>query len=149
MPNSSMAGPGKKPWENEPRAAQDAVPPPLERDRSASSCERGTGKESSSTRHRDGTPVVVASHWAAELNEADELVAVLEVNNDITETRKAKEALKLSEQRYKALTELIPQLVWTSLPDGRIDYASPRWLEYTGFTDEQFQGDGWAGLPAP
>jgi len=98
---------------------------------------------------RDGTPVVVASQWVAQMNEADELVAVLEVNRDITEKSNAKEALKLSEERYKALTELIPQLVWTSLPDGRIDYASPRWLEYTGFADDQFQGESWSACLHP
>ncbi len=98
---------------------------------------------------RDGTPVVVASHWVAQLDETDQLETVLEVNNDITEKRKAKEALKFSEERYKALTELIPQLVWTSLPDGQIDYASPRWLDYTGFTDDQAQGDGWSACLHP
>ena len=72
-----------------------------------------------------------------------------EVNRDITEKSKAKEALKLSEERYRALTELIPQLVWSSLPDGRIDYASPRWLEYTGFTHEQSQGESWSACLHP
>ena len=76
-------------------------------------------------------------------------MAVLEVNKDITDKRRAPEYLKVSEERYKRLIELIPQLVWTSLPDGRIDYVSPRWLEYTGFVDGQFEGDGWSACLHP
>jgi PAS domain S-box-containing protein len=39
--------------------------------------------------------------------------------------------------------DTIPGLVWTALPDGRIDFLNQRWLEYTGLTLEQASGWGW------
>jgi two-component system, LuxR family, sensor kinase FixL len=49
---------------------------------------------------RDGTQVVVASRWALQLDERGKPIAVLETNNDITERKRAEEAL------HKAQTEL-------------------------------------------
>jgi PAS domain S-box-containing protein len=51
----------------------------------------------------------------------------------VLEQREAAErALRQSEARYRNLAEALPQLVWTCLPDGRCDYLSRQWLEYTG-----------------
>src|SRR5262245_47212228 len=33
-----------------------------------------------------------------------------------------------------ALTDLVPCVVWTSRPDGWIDYANPFWVRFTGLT---------------
>ena len=49
---------------------------------------------------RDGTQVVVASRWALQLDERGKPVGVLETNNDITERKRAEEAL------HKAQAEL-------------------------------------------
>ena len=35
-------------------------------------------------------------------------------------------------RRYRFLAKAIPQIVWTAMPDGRIDSFNPRWEEYTG-----------------
>ena len=42
---------------------------------------------------RDGTQVVVASRWALQFDESKNPIAVLETNNDITERKRAEEAL--------------------------------------------------------
>src|SRR5262245_19643047 len=48
---------------------------------------------------------------------------------------------------HAALTDLVPCVVWTSRPDGWVDYANPFWLRYTGLTLEETYGWGWtAGL---
>jgi PAS domain S-box-containing protein len=55
---------------------------------------------------------------------------------DVTERREQEEALRASEARYRALTELAPQLVYTARPDGSIDYYNQAWFDYTGMTPE-------------
>jgi len=52
-------------------------------------------------------------------------------------------ALADSEQRYRMLAEALPQLVWTSLPTGHIDFLSRQWLEYTGLPASDQLGLGW------
>jgi PAS domain S-box-containing protein len=46
---------------------------------------------------RDGTQVVVASRWALQLDEMKNSIAVLETNNDITERKRAEEALHVAQ----------------------------------------------------
>jgi PAS domain S-box-containing protein len=58
------------------------------------------------------------------------------VGTDIT-------ARKRAEEEIHALVDAIPQQVWTMRPDGYIDYYNQRWLDYTGLSTEQAQGDGW------
>jgi PAS domain S-box-containing protein len=53
-------------------------------------------------------------------------------------------ALRESETRFRELTESLPQLVWTCLPDGRCDYLSRQWVEYTGIPEQDQLGYGWA-----
>src|SRR5262249_49780699 len=59
--------------------------------------------------------------------------SVLEERDRARETAEA--ALRASEERFRNLAESLPQLVWTSLPNGRVDYLNRRWLEYTGMSE--------------
>ncbi len=46
-------------------------------------------------------------------------------------------------RRTRTLVESLPQLVWTSLPDGRCDYLSPQWVAYTGLPPRGQLGYDW------
>ncbi|EAU69952.1 PAS domain-containing protein [Stigmatella aurantiaca] len=46
---------------------------------------------------------------------------------------------------FRRIAEAIPQLVWTTRPDGSFDYYNQRWYDYTGLTPGQAHGDGWQG----
>jgi PAS domain S-box-containing protein len=59
------------------------------------------------------------------------------------EVNDALEALTASERRYRTLAEALPQLVWTSQPDGQRDYFSRQWVEYTGIREEEQLGLAW------
>ena len=59
------------------------------------------------------------------------------------EVHDALEALTASERRYRTLAEALPQLVWTSQPDGQRDYFSRQWVEYTGIPEEEQFGLVW------
>ena len=52
-------------------------------------------------------------------------------------------AARDGEARFRLQAEAIPQIVWTAVPGGGIDYCNQRWYELTGFSEEQTLGFGW------
>ena len=71
------------------------------------------------------------------------------VFRDVTERKRAEEALRASEEQYRSLADLIPGIVWTARPDGWIDYANQFWFKFTGLTMEQTEGSGWTADGPP
>ena len=69
---------------------------------------------------KDGTQVVVASRWALQRDERGAPLAILETNNDITEHKRAEEALRLSDAYNRSLIEASPDPLVTIGPDGKI-----------------------------
>jgi PAS domain S-box-containing protein len=65
------------------------------------------------------------------------------VSRDITKVKLAEEALRESEQRWRNLTEALPQLVWSARPDGACDYFSTQWTEHTGVPESDLLGWRW------
>jgi PAS domain S-box-containing protein len=57
--------------------------------------------------------------------------------------RRAEEALRESQQRWRSLTEALPQLVWGARPDGWCDYFSTQWTNYTGVEESELLGWRW------
>ncbi len=54
-----------------------------------------------------------------------------------------------SERRFRMLAEAIPQIVWTTRPDGYCDYQNRRWFDYSGMTAEESSGTGWVDAVHP
>ncbi|HKO30823.1 MAG TPA: ATP-binding protein, partial [Nitrospiraceae bacterium] len=55
---------------------------------------------------RDGTQVRVASRWSLQRDEQDRPAAILETNNDITERKRAEEALQIAQAELAHVTRL-------------------------------------------
>ena len=68
---------------------------------------------------------------------------------ETTQRRRAEEALKESERRYRVLTELNPQLILMADTPGQVTYANQRLLDYTGMSLEESRGEGWRGAIHP
>lgn len=56
-----------------------------------------------------------------------EVAHYVAVKEDITERKRADEALRESERRFRAMAESVPDLVWVARADGEITYLSGRW----------------------
>ena len=91
-------------------------------------------------------------------NHLEEMVAVRtneitktneQLQQEILERQRILEILRQSEERYRYLAEAIPQLVWTTKPNGECDYFNQNWCEYTGLTLEQSLGSGWLAALHP
>lgn len=71
---------------------------------------------------------------------------VVGVNMDITERKRQEELIRASEQRWRSLTEAIPNLVWTTTSAGECDWLSSQWARYTGYPEHSLLADGWLNL---
>jgi PAS domain S-box-containing protein len=60
--------------------------------------------------------------------------------------RDARDAAEESEQRFRVLADTMPQMVWSTLPDGYHDYYNARWYEFTGAPAGTTDGEGWNGM---
>ena len=90
---------------------------------------------------KDGRGVVVDSRQVLLGNVRPE--CTLAINRDITERKKAEEALRQSEDQFRTLANTIPQLCGMADPDGRFFWVNQRWCDYTGLTPEESEGWGW------
>ena len=63
--------------------------------------------------------------------------------------RDAQRALSDSESRFRTLADAMPQMVWSTLPDGYHDYYNARWYEFTGVPERSTDGEAWNGMFHP
>ncbi|HWK63675.1 MAG TPA: PAS domain S-box protein [Rhizobiaceae bacterium] len=59
------------------------------------------------------------------------------------------EALQESEERFRTLVELSPQMVWFSQSGGEITYCNRFWQQFTGLTAEETRNRGWLKVLHP
>jgi PAS domain S-box-containing protein len=91
---------------------------------------------------------------AAELHrsqaESSRRSAALDVTTNALERMTADaEAWRLGEEKFKQVTDALPQMIWTALPDGRIDYRSQHFYDFTGATRKSTDDGEWKRFVHP
>jgi two-component system CheB/CheR fusion protein len=68
---------------------------------------------------------------------------------DVTERRRAVADLAESERRFRALADVVPDLLWRTDTTGVTDWYNRQWLDYTGQSIEQAKRNGWTEVIHP
>ena len=95
-----------------------------------------TGKWEGELVHQkaDGSKIFVASHWVLHRDNNGKPVAIIEVNNDITERIAAENALQASEQRWATTLASIGDAVIATDVSGKVTFMNSEAEELTGWT---------------
>ncbi len=98
--------------------------------------------------HRDGSFFPVRCSAISIRTDGVVTGIVLEAQN-IAEEKRAQEALRESEGRFRALAESVPLFIWSARADGVTDYQNPQFLAYLGTTPGEAQGWSWEAMLHP
>jgi PAS domain S-box-containing protein len=80
----------------------------------------------------------------------DELAQLGRVFNDTAQRLQGLyESLQSSEDRLRRVINTIPAHVWSTLPDGSVDFINQRLLESTGLPMDALLGSGWQSIVHP
>lgn len=56
------------------------------------------------------------------------------------------EAKQAGEERFRALAESVPQVIWTALADGNMDYVNQKWTDFSGQPFKEAMESGWLNI---
>ncbi|TNM66428.1 hybrid sensor histidine kinase/response regulator [Aliirhizobium smilacinae] len=68
---------------------------------------------------------------------------------DIESRKRSENALRRSNDRFRAAVNAIHGVLWTNTADGRMVGEQPGWAALTGQSPEQYQGYGWSNAVHP
>jgi PAS domain S-box-containing protein len=92
---------------------------------------------------KDGRPVDISLTISPIRNVAGEVIGASKIARDITAQKRADEALRVSNERFRLMANSAPVLIWIANHTRSRTWFNRRWLEFTGRGMEDECGFGW------
>jgi len=96
----------------------------------------------------DGTSFPV-EYWAYPVFRNGEHQGAICTFIDVTDRRAAEAELAKSEAEFRTFSQAVPNHVWASPPDGKLNWFNDRVYEYGGAEPGALDGDGWVAMVHP
>jgi PAS domain S-box-containing protein len=93
--------------------------------------------------HKDGRRIDVWTTVSQVRDSDGTVIGLAGIYRDITERKQVETALRESEERFRQVANLVPDLLWSSTVVGYPDWYNQRCLDYTGQTLEEARATGW------
>ncbi|MBA3777136.1 MAG: PAS domain S-box protein [Betaproteobacteria bacterium] len=94
-------------------------------------------------RRKDGSLLWASSSVNALRGPTGQYLGLVAVALDIGERKRAEEALRESEERFRNMADHSPLMLWVTDSAARCTYLSRQWFEFTGLTMDRGLGFGW------
>ncbi len=91
----------------------------------------------------DGSPGWLNVRARPQCGSDGKVIRLLGTVADVTERKQAEEAVIQTAAKFETFAQTIPSMIWTSQPDGQIDWFNARVSEYSGVPVEDMKPDGW------
>ena len=82
-------------------------------------------------------------------NEEKKPIKLIGTVGDITKEKIQKQELQESESKFRLLADSMAQHIWTSDPEGNLNYYNQSVFDYSGLNEEQINKDGWIQIVHP
>jgi PAS domain S-box-containing protein len=76
-------------------------------------------------------------------DEHGQVIGIFAQGNDVTDRVLAERKARENDANFQAVTQIMPNQLWTARPDGSVDWVNERATEYFGITDLKNDGERW------
>ena len=96
----------------------------------------------------DGSAVPV-EYWVAPVMLGDEQIGAICTILDLTDRKRAEQAVRERSEEFYTLADNIPTLAWMAYANGDIFWYNRRWHDFTGTSADDLEGWGWEAVLDP
>jgi PAS domain S-box-containing protein len=97
---------------------------------------------------KDGRRLSVSLSVSPIQDDAGRVIGMSKIARDISERKRAEEALRESEERFRVLADSAPALIWVNGPQGA-EFVSRGYLDFLGIDPPDVRGYAWAQFIHP